>query len=340
MVIFCHQPPTFLSRIGYLRRKHPETFRVLWIFSKKFHGSLGIKQWLLGTDEAFCTWCFSSQNVQNGEFYPADFTSVAEKGVAGYLAILSSILFQTTTIHVNLIIWGAVLLHQCGTLCGHVVELTNAIQKKYLLIQARMNPIIMSCFTKDLPWILVLSNAVNREAQFGRSPWLVWIVDNVMITWQRWETALRQLVLFCQPVSTGNVARKNHFLKPVACTLQDFWQDWWNLWLNPKIQCEAGGSTQFFFAWIRSKGQREAAVPSHHGWHGKGSAVRCAQLRRLVTFPCRNQAAKVLESVLSAPDLVLILIFLDWWILFLTLGRHGSARDQMMSILVLTVSSH
>jgi hypothetical protein len=36
----------------------------------------------------------------------------------------------------------------------------------------------------------------------------------------------------------------------------------------------------------------------------------------------------------------LILIFLDWWILFLTLGRHGSARDQMMSILVLTVSSH
>ena len=54
-------------------------------------------------------------------------------------------------------------------------------------------------------WILVLSNAVNREAQFGRSPWLVWIVDNVMITWQRWETALRQLVLFCQPVLTGNV---------------------------------------------------------------------------------------------------------------------------------------
>ena len=82
------------------------TFRVLWIFSKKSHGchgSLGIKQWLLGTDEAFCTWCFGSQHVQNGEFYPADFTSVAEKGVAGYLAILSSILFQTTTIHVNLI---------------------------------------------------------------------------------------------------------------------------------------------------------------------------------------------------------------------------------------------
>ena len=165
MVIFCHQNPNVFIQ-NWLPKEETShgTFRVLWIFSKKSHGchgSLGIKQWLLGTDEAFCTWCFSSQNVQNGEFYPADFTSVAEKGGRG---VSSNTEFNTVSNNNNSREFdqnrhccskSESEAQFCCTSAARFVEMFWSLPMQFrentLLIQARMNPIIMSCFTNDLP---------------------------------------------------------------------------------------------------------------------------------------------------------------------------------------------